>query len=298
MSGSLRASQHTGVDLAYSYQTSRQSGALASRQGSHDGSLVVAYRPNSVASASAGTGFRTLNPVGAPVTERYLSAGATASGRIRTGWSGTASASHNTLWDRDAQVKSSESVNLATSLRGSRDFQLGGTITTTLNSDAAVGAGRWATDGSISLTASPVRKLQLTAGMRSARSGPSLVHPSSGARSRGLDVRWFPSAAVDFSGNMTQSLASGGSGVGSTTRSARLGLRPGTRVQLSGSYSRSDQTSQIAGASQLRGREVFSTQLSLTVTRTISVGANLNLVDPHGQNFSRQYDLNVTKDFR
>ncbi|HEY6195022.1 MAG TPA: hypothetical protein VI504_08275 [Candidatus Eisenbacteria bacterium] len=296
LSGSLRASQHTGIDLAYSYRTSRQTGGIASRQSSHDGSLLVAYRPNPVASASAGGGFRTLNAERAPVLERYLAGSATAAGRIRTAWTGTASAAHSTLWDRDARARSIESTNLATNLRAGPDFQLGGNFTTSLNSDASVGKGRWSTDGALSVTASPVRKLQLIAGVRSTRAGSSLLGAGTGARSRSIDARWLPAASVDLGGGITQTNP-GDRGAGSTTRNARVGLRPGQRLRLSGTYSRSDVATQIAGTSQLRGREVYTAQLGLALARTMSLGANLNLIDPHGANFSRQYDLTLTKDF-
>src|ERR1051326_3650124 len=58
-----------------------------------------------------------------------------------------------------------------------------------------------------------------------------------------------------------------------------------------------DVATQIAGTSQLRGREVYTAQLGLALARTMSLGANLNLIDPHGANFSRPYDLTLTKDF-
>ena len=297
LNGSLRASPHVGIELGYSVRRNHQNFGTAPRQSSHDGSIVVAYRPNAVASASAGGGMRTLNAERSPSLERYVWASASAAGRIRTGWSGSASASHNITWDSHARVRSTESANLGSSLRAGRDFMLSGSLTSSLNSDASVGAGRWSTDASLSMTASPVRRLQLTAGIRATQAGPRPLRGSTGARSRSLDVRWLPSASIDLAGGITQSISGTDRGVGATTRNARIGLRPGKRLQLSSTYSRSDQTTQIPGTSQLQGREVFTAQAGLSLTRTMSLGANLNLIDPHKQNFSRQYDLTVTRVF-
>jgi hypothetical protein len=297
LSSSWRASQHTGVDLAYSYRTSRQTGGVTSEQATHDGALTVAYRPNPVATASAGGGFRTLNAARAALLERYLSASASAAGRIRTAWRGSASLTQTTLWDPDQPVRTNESANIATSIRASKDFLIGGNLTSGLNSDPTVGKGRWATDASVNLTASPLRRLQFIAGARTTKSAIAPLGSSPGTNSNDLQAHWFPSAGIDFAGGITHSHSTLDRGAGSTTLNARLALRPGTRLTVTGTYARSNVTSQIAGTSQLQGREVFTGEMGLALSRTLSVGGTVNLVNIHAPNFSRQYDLTLTKEF-
>jgi hypothetical protein len=297
LSGTWRASEHTGVDLAYSYRNSHQTGGVTGQQASHDGSLTLAYRPNPVATASAGGGFRTLNAARAAILERYLAASASAAGRIRTAWRGSASLTQTTLWDPDEPVRTNESANIATSIRASRDFLLGGNITTGLNSDPTVGRGRWATDAAVNLTASPFRRLQFVAGLRTTKSSTTPLGISPGTNSRDLQAHWFPSAGIDFAGGVSHSHSTTDRGAGSTTLNGRLALRPGQRLTLTSSYARSNVSSQIAGTSQLQGREVLTTEMGLALSRTLSLGATLNLVNPHAANSSRQYDLTLTKEF-
>jgi len=239
----------------------------------------------------------TLNASTAPRTERFFSAVATANGRVRTAWAGSATASHATNWDRDARPVSIETFRVGSVFRASRDFQLGADLSASFNSSASQGVGPVATEVALTVAASPLKSVQLTAGSRDSRAGPGLFRPGTATGIRSLNLRWLPMRRIDFSGAIDHSRSGSGGRSGTTTRRATLDLQPGARLRLSATYSRSDQAIQQSGTSQLTGQEVYGAQLSLRLGRSATLRADTYQVDPRGRNFSRQFDAGLTKTF-
>jgi hypothetical protein len=297
LNGSLRVSEHAGWALSYGYRRTQLLNHEETLLSNHDGSLLFSYVPSRVANFNVAGGVHTVNSSAAPRTERFVSAVAAATGRVRTGWSGSATASHSTSWSVSGLPVSTETVRAGSVFRGGRDFQLGADLSTSLNPNASLGTGRVVTEAAFNLAAAPVRSLRLTAASRISRAGPGFLRPVANSGNRSLELRWLPERRVDLAAGIDQSRWGGTGQPGTRTRRARLNLQPGARTRLSASYTRSDQAVQQSGTNQLVGREIYSAEFSAGFGTGWTLRGNAYQVDPHGRNSSREYDAGLTKTF-
>jgi hypothetical protein len=297
LNGAFRASDRTAWALSYAYRRTLLQNHEENLLSNHDGSLLYSYTPSRVANFNVAGGVHTVNSSAAPQTERFISAVAAATGRVRTGWTGSATASHATSWSVSGRPTSTETMRGGSVFRGSRDFLLGVDLSMSLSPDATIGTGRVLTEAALNLQASPLRSLRFIGASRLSRAGPGLLHPVAVSGNRSLELRWIPGRKVDLSAGIDQSQWGGTGTPGTRTRRARLNLQPGARTRLSASYTRSDQAVQQSGTSQLVGREIYSGELNVGLGRGWTLRGNAYQVDPHGRNSSRQYDAGVTKTF-
>jgi hypothetical protein len=297
VNGTLRMSDHAGWALSYAYRRTQLLNHEETLLQNHDGSLLFNYTPSRVASVNVAGGVHTVNSSAQPVTERFVSAVATASGRVRTAWTGSATASHSTSWDVSGRPISTETMRAGSAFRGSRDFLLGVDLSTSLSPNATIGTGRVLTEAAFSVAASPLRSVKLNGASRISRAGPGFLHPVAASGNRSLELRWIPGRRLDFSAAIDRSQFGGTGQPGTRTRRAGLNLQPGARTRLSATYSRSDQAVQQSGTSQLVGREIYTAEISLGLGRGWTLRGNAYQVDPHGRNAAREYDAGVTKTF-
>jgi hypothetical protein len=117
------------------------------------------------------------------------------------------------------------------------------------------------------------------------------------ARTWSLDVRMRPLPSFDLSGAWTRTGPRIGTEASTTTRQAAATWRAGSRLQVSGTYSRSDQSLVVSGSSRLTGQEVYGARVATSVGRSITLKAATYQIDPRGENASRQWDFGLTKVF-
>ena len=297
LAGSYRVSERAGWNLAYSYRRTQLLNHVENRFSNHDGSVLFRYVPSPVANFHVAGGVNTLNASTAPQVERFVTAAATATGKVRTAWSGSGSASHSTNWDRSGRPYSIETLRLGSVFRGSRDVQVGVDLSASLNSNRAQSIGPVSSEAAISASAAPLRSIRLFYGSRIARSGRSLLHPNARSGNRSFTLRWMPGRRLSLDGALDKSEAGGLVRTGTTTRRAQLHLQGGARTRLSASYSRSDNASQQAGTSQLVGREVYAAEFTYGFGRGWTLRADTYQVDPRSRNASHQYDAGLTWSF-
>jgi hypothetical protein len=297
LNGSHRVSERAGWNLSYGYRRTRLLNHVENRLANHDGALLFHYTPSRIATFNLAGGVHTVNSSTAPQLERFFSATASATGKVRTAWSGSAAASHSTNWDRAGRAYSIETVRLGSLFRGGRDFQFGVDVSSSLNSSPTQSTGPVSSEAAFSASAAPLRSLRLSYASRIARSGPGLLRPNARSGNRSFALRWIPARRVSLDAALDKSEAGGLTRSGTSTRRAQLNLQGGARTRLSASYSRSDNALQQSGTNQLFGREVYAAEFTYGFGRGWTLRADTYQVDPRSRNASHQYDAGLTWTF-
>lgn len=297
LNGGLRQSEHARWDLAYAYRRSEFRNGTRTELDDHDGSLVFNLSPGRGTRLSAAGGARTVQILPRSRIQRYVALVASADGAVLPGWTGTASTSHATNWDPERGTYSVENLRVGSRWRLTHRLDADADAQVIANGDTAARDSRATTQWSLGLQAVPLLGLTVRIAVRSYRVGPGVFSAVGDVRSSTVDVRWRPFSSLEASGSITS-----GGGLSRTdpqlsTRQASLNWRPGPRLQLSGGYTRSDQTSTAQTTTQLTGREFLSGRLLAAVGRRTTLSAGISEANSNGQRGSRQIDVAVTRGF-
>jgi hypothetical protein len=163
--------------------------------------------------------------------------------------------------------------------------------------DSSAGDSRVVTQNSTQLQATPVRRLTLSIGSRFYHAGPGVFRTATRARTATVDGRLRLGGGLELSASHTRSglLPHNDAHTSSTV----LGLRwnPSSRLQLSGTYSRTGSSVSGADVGFLRGGEFASGRILVGVTRTVTVIVGASVTDPDSDSRSKQFDALVSKRF-
>jgi hypothetical protein len=110
-------------------------------------------------------------------------------------------------------------------------------------------------------------------------------------------VKTRPSSSLDLSGSFSRSGPRIGLEPRTTTGQLAMGWRVGSRLQLSGTYTRSDRTSLFTSSVPASGQEALGLRAAMQASRTLTIRAGLYQVDPRGHHVSRQWDAGMNKVF-
>ncbi|HVP39116.1 MAG TPA: hypothetical protein VMS93_08040 [Candidatus Saccharimonadales bacterium] len=296
ISGGMKLSPKLDWNLNYSFRRSEVRGTAPSDLNDHDGALMFTYHPTTGVTLLSGTGVRTTRTAEQQDVLGYVLVSASADGRVRPGWTGSANVTRS--WNRfpGGQNFWVDTYHAGSRFTLARGLDLLADLQTSANGDTAARSSRVVTQATLGAQATPLPKIYLGLSGRAYRSGPGLTENLTRSNSSSVDVRWTPGAA-DVSFNYTSSGALPRNDPRVSTTTVNVGWRRSQSFQLVLSYTSSSQTQTTPGLQPLVGREVFGGRVLAALSRTVRLTAGISAVDPYRVTRSRAMDMTVTKSF-
>jgi hypothetical protein len=210
----------------------------------HDGSAALSHWLFTFLNLSGSAGLRSTVFPGQQLTERYLLAGASASGRARPDWRMNAAVSRSLNWLPGAGRYTIDNLQGGTDMRFTSRFtaRADGSVsasTRPIRVTDPLGINREKTaQFGVGATARPLRTVYLDGSVRRGRSGLSYWANGNLSTTYIAQLRFLPTTALQLTGNWQRTEGSGGLTTSSQS-SLQWSLTP--RTQLSGNYNRSQQ---------------------------------------------------------
>lgn len=263
----------------------------------HNGTMTYTYVPSRPWQLTATGGVRTQRTALGSQLQRYVSGIATASGHIRRGWQGIASASIVRNWDPTRSAYTVQTYRGGSILQLRRGLTADVSVQVSTNGDTIAPQSSSVTTSSARLRAVPLRTITVGFEMQAYRAGPDLWTNLSRSTSSRWDVNWTPWPQLRITGYLsrTGNLPDNSPQVG--TRQLSIQWDPSRRLQLSGIYTESDQIRSTGSAEFLEGREILTLRLLSGLTPTLTFNAAFSAADPGEDTGSRQYNTSMTKRF-
>lgn len=303
-SATQRFSKRIDATLNYAYRHTLIRNGSRTELDDNEGALLANLKATRAARLTAGGGVRTARFEDRRQTERYVLATASIEGPVRRGLTGVAAATRSYNWVPDETphpvdtYRAGGTLRLARGLDASLDAQVTASRSRSAIADTAGGPTRVTAQSGFGFVAVPLRPISIGFTWREYRTGSGLFDPSAKARSTILDLRWSPSAAVSAYGTLSRARGLGASDPLVTTTTANAEWRPRSTVQLSGTYTRSDQVRYDPTTGFSVGREVFGARLLATVALDWRLQVSMNDADPGRPSHARQWDLSLTRTLR
>lgn len=297
LTGSVQQSARTSWSTQYGYRRSEVATAADTAFDDHNASLGVTHKLTSVVTLGSSAGLRTQRVSARSDLVRYASATAHAVGAPRRGLRGTASLSHSSNWSDTRSPYSIQVARAGSILDLRRNLQLRTDAQVSSNSDSAARGRGTAGVFSSSVEGTPWRSLTVVLAIQRHQTGPGLFKPRSRSSSESVRLQWQPLAAFSMMGYVSRTGSLPDNDPRLTTQQWSARWSPGSQLQLTGSYMRSEQSSTSASAQQIRGREIYTLQLSAGLGAATRLDAGFSTADPKGERTSRQYDVAITRRF-
>lgn len=263
-----------------------------------EGQAIARWMPVSVASLSAGGGFRTQRDFfGQPRLLEYATAIASLDGRVRQGWTANGSATHTTTWDPDRGTFGTQTLTGLSRMTLNPRLSLDATLSLVANGDTAAALQRWSNAWTVRLQAQPYRSLKLVGGLRSQRIGSGLLSPVAVARGVSLDAMWRPHPSLESIGSYSVNEALTGPAGRTRTWSTNSRLQLSPRWQLQGLWSRTATPRLERGVESIVSQDIASGRLLWQPTRRVAASASYSTTDPGKETESRRFDGTFTWSF-
>jgi hypothetical protein len=299
-----RLTGSAGASLTYAFRHTEVAQGDQRSLNDHEGAALLNYRVSRAVTATAGGGLRTARIEERLETERYALATISAQGRVRAGWTGSATATRSVNWLPGESSRLIDAASLSTRLAIVRGLEATAQSQVTSGRASAAVADtsgrrvRTTAQSGYGFMATPLRPFTLRYSWSEYRTGTSLFSPEATSRSNSWDARWSPAQALQISGTLSRSRGLGATDPSQTTKQATVQWSPRSTFQASGTYVRSDAGRLDPITQSLLGREVFGLRLLAAPGRDWRVQASLNDIDPGRSSHVRQWDLTLTRNFR
>lgn len=298
LSGDWRPNRLADVSLSYVVRSATTTTVRADRSTSQDGSLYLNLTPNKSVRLATGGGVRTsVAADGSQDLLSYATAVLSGQGTVRPGWTAVGSAAHTSNWDPTRGAFWVEALRGSSRMRLAKGLDVESNLFLSANGDTAARDQRWTTDASARVTATPLRTLTLGYGARTYRVGAQLTTASGRSLSQTLDLRWKVATSLEMVGSYSESGALPNNDPRSVLRVATLRWSPVPKWQVSGNWSRSDQTRVDAVANQIAGREIAGVRVLGALTRRLVFNGGASIADRGQPTENRQYDGSLTMTF-
>ncbi|MBI5169077.1 MAG: hypothetical protein HZA61_06290 [Candidatus Eisenbacteria bacterium] len=297
VTGDWRPKPWLTPSLNYQWRRSRPAATVLPAQTDQEGAMLVRVAAQRGASLSAGGGIRTQRLFDRQELLKYATAMASADGELRHGLAVNSSASHTTSWDPSRGTYGSEAI--ASALRASfgRSAEWDASWQLSANGDTGSVLQRYSNTWSSRLQAMPLRNLTVAVSLRSLRVGPGLLKPSGTSRGAGLDVQWRPFPACDLLGSYATTGVFPNEQQRSSTRSLTAKLESSSKLQLYGTYTRTDQTGTVIATTASTSHESASGRVQWQPTRRVAASGTLTVSEPGREQEARQVDVAFTWSF-
>jgi hypothetical protein len=295
-SGVLRQSVRSQWTLNYNLRRSLLLDRVVTGQTDHDGSLLYNFQASRAARWVAGGGVRTEHFETGSGILKYLT---TVIGTDGT-WNklrGTASAALTSNWSAERHAYSTQGYHAGTHLDVTSKVGLDVDLLLTANSDIAASGARYVAQSSAGAQLTPLHGLFVRLTGRRYQAGASPL--ATGAESHGVDinVRLNPDPSFDLTADFGNNGSLPHNDPRVTTTQIIANLRPTGRLWLSGFYTSSNRTQQLASASALGNQELAGGRLVGTLSRSLTLTGGVSVGDLRRPTYSRQVDASLTYSF-
>ncbi|HET9251621.1 MAG TPA: hypothetical protein VFP58_05840 [Candidatus Eisenbacteria bacterium] len=286
--GAAQHSRRLASSLQYAFRRSTGTDGVPYTRDDHEGTALTRYTLTRALSVSAGGGVRSLLGAFEHETQWYLLGIVSGEGLIRPGWSAGAGVSRSLNWQANGRAHPIDTYQANTRMRLRQGIEL--TASGQVNvSDRLAGVQvdslgeRTAvvSQGSAALTLQPYREFTFMLSGRGYRSGDALLSgPAATSRSQAMDLRWNPSPWLQFTGSYARTH---GAGIGEThlrVRQATAQWTPSRRLELSGSWWRSDEARNDPTAALPPGRETWNGRILAGLSRDLKATLLYSMLDP------------------
>jgi hypothetical protein len=281
----------------YQWRRTRPASSVVAPQTDQEGAMLVRVAAQRGASLSAGGGVRTQRVLDRQELLKYATAMASADGELRHGLAVNTSASHTTSWDPSRGTYGSEAIASAMRASFGRSAEWDASWQLSANGDTGSVLQRYSNTWSSRLQAMPLRNLTVAVSLRSLRVGSSLLKPNGTSRGAGFDVQWRPFPACDLLGSYASTGVFPNELQRSSTRSLTAKLETSSKLQLYGSYTRSDQTGTVIASTASTRHELVSGRVQWQPTRRVAASGTLTVSEPGRVKEARQVDVAFTWSF-
>ncbi len=298
LSGDWRPNRLADVSLSYVVHSVTTTALRTDRTTNQDGSIYLNLTPNRSVRIATGGGVRTTQATdGSEDLLSYATALVSGQGTVRPGWTAVGSAAHTTNWDPTRGSFGAEALRGSSRMRLANGLDVESNVFLSANGDTAARDQRWTTDASARVTATPVRSLTLGYGVRTYQVGARLTRAAARSVSQNLDVRWKVVTSLEMVGSYSESGALPNNFPRSVLRVATVRWSPVPQWQVSGNWSRSDQSRVDAAANQIAGREIAGLRVLGALSRRLTFSGGANVADRGKPTENRQYDGSLTMTF-
>jgi hypothetical protein len=301
LNGTGRLTRKTDVSVAYGFRRTMTRGAFRSDLDDHEGSALLNVRPRPALRFSSGGGVRTVHTVEQNELQWYLLLLGSVEGRLRPDWTGRAGVARSFNWTGSDRARPIDTYQASTTMRLARGLDLSANSQVSVTdptgraqADSIGRNSRVVSQGSLAITAMPLRRITGVVSLQGYRSGPGLTRAASTSRSSAFDVRWTPYRALDLTGSLQRSR---GLRRGDPTLTIWRGTgqwTPSRSFQVDATYLRSDQPRGEAAADLPAGRETWSTRALIGFSNDFRLQALWSLVDPGLPTRATRLELGVT----
>jgi hypothetical protein len=260
--------------------------------------LFGRWTPRSSGYVMAGGGLRTVHTdLGASQLLRYLTALASAQGRVRPGWTMNGVLSHTTTADPLRGTYGLQMLSGTSRMSFGRLTVLDLGLQVSTNGDSSATRQRWANSWTSRLQCNPLRSLQLVLGLRSQRIGPGLLRPELVTSSYSVDGTWRPVRRMDVVGTFTSTTTPVLPGRRIQTWTGTTRIQPVDRWQFQGTWSHAAQPVIVRGVQLVAQQDVTTGRLVYQPARRLAASASLSVVDPARVDEIRRGDVILTWSF-
>lgn len=301
LNGTGRISRKTDASLAYAFRRTMTRNGFRTDLDDHEGSALLNVRPRPSMRFSSGGGVRTVRTVEQNDIQWYLVLLGSIEGRLRPDWTGRAGAARSFNWIAGDRARPIDTYQASTTMRLAHglDLAANGQVSVTdpsgrAQADSIGRNSRVVSQGSLLVTATPLRRITGVVSLQGYRSGPGLARSASSSRSNSFDLRWRPVDTIDLTGALQRSR---GLRRGDPTLTIWRGTAqwtPSRNFQVDGAYLRSDQPRGEASAELPAGRETWSTRALVGFSNDFRLQALWSLVDAGLPTRATRLELGVT----
>ena len=262
-----------------------------------EGALLTNYYFTPRVRATAGGGTRTVRTTSGQRLLSYFTTLAAADGEVRHDWTANSLLSNTVNWDPERGTFAVQTVGGYSRMRLHGRGQLDGDLQFTANGDTATALQRYSNSWGLRLSLEPLRSLTLAGSMRSYRVGAELLTATGVTRTRGVDVILRPMLNMDLTASWVSTGLLPSDSPRIETRSATGRWTPWAPLQLTGSWSKSDQVRTSTAITPFRAREIASGRAFVTLSRRLSAAAGFTVANPGSGSSSKEFDAILTWSF-
>lgn len=301
LNGTSRLSRTVDAALAYNYRRTLNRTGISSTLDDHDGSALLNARPRPSIRLSGGGGVRTVRTIEQNELQWYLLLLGSVEGRVRPDWTGRAGVARSYNWTAGDRPRPIDTYQANTTMRLARglDLNANGQVSVTdvsgrAQADSIGRNARVVSQGGFQLTATPLRRITGVVSLQGYRSGPALWRYASTSTSSMFDLRWKPWNAIDLDGSLQRTRGLRRDDPTVTAWRATAQWTPSPKLELDGTYLRSDQPRGEGGVNLPAGRETWSARALVGFSRDLRLQALWSIVDPGLATRATRIELGAT----
>jgi hypothetical protein len=301
LNGTGRISRRTDASLAYGFRRTKTRNGTRIDLDDHEGSALFNVRPRPSIRLTSGGGVRTVRTVEQNDLQWYLLLLGSIEGRLRPDWTGRAGVARSFNWTGSDRARPIDTYQASTTMRLAHGLDLSANSQVSVTdpsgraqADSIGRNSRVVSQGSILVTATPLRRITGVVSFQAYRSGPGLARAASSSRSSAFDLRWRPANTLDLTGSLQRTRGLRRNDPTLTNWRVTSQWTPSRNFQVDGTYLRSDQPRGEAASDLPAGRETWSTRALIGFSNDFRLQALWSLVDPGLPTRATRLELGVT----